>query len=195
MNVLIVAAEIAIEKTEKFLAEGDSEAPTPLAEAKVSTGCGTQKEDLGGPQLEGRQGDVGRQVARDVMDSEEAQPPVLDIRRDRWRNHIADLEEKRTKLQTDLLKTAHNVKIFSDQARQQEKKLKDEMQRLAQANKEFEDQRSQIRDLDQELTSLKKQLEPMSEATAAEVAQTGAKENLAAAKAASKKKRAKKKRL
>ena len=178
MNVLIAAAEIAIEETETFLADGDIQAPTPLAEAKVSTGCGTQKEDLGGPQLEGRQGDVGRQVVLDVMGSEEAQPPVLDIRRDRWRNQIADLEEKRAKLQTDLLKTVCNVKIHSDQARQQEKKLS-----------------SQIHNLDQELTSLKKQLEPMSEATAAEVAQTGAKENLAAAKAASKKKRAKKKRL
>ena len=131
MNVLIAAAEIRIEETEKFLADGDIQAPTPLAEAKVSTGCGTQKEDLGGPQLEGRQGDVGRQVALDVMDSEEAQPPVLDIRRDRWRNHIADLEVKRTKLQTDLLKTAHNVKRFTEQIIEQQKQMIEQQKRLA----------------------------------------------------------------
>ena len=200
--------------------------------AKVCSRCGKQKEDPGGPQLEGRQGDVGRQAAPTptrLADSRQgtqriaeiecflgavdsgqvddwllrraalaenallrkmghAQPFDLDIREDRMCRSIAHLEENRATLKGIWVKSARRVKQLTEQlnAQKDSKRTRRAVDwtrscnELEQATRELEEQSEQMRGLDAQLKSLKGQLEQLRGATAAEVAQTVAKENWAA---------------
>ena len=117
-----------------------------------------------------------------------AQPFDLDIREDRMCRSIAHLEENRATLKGIWVKSARRVKQLTEQlnAQKDSKRTRRAVDwtrscnELEQATRELEEQSEQMRGLDAQLKSLKGQLEQLRGATAAEVAQTVAKENWAA---------------